>query len=168
MGRFISGDPLGLAAGTNFYAYVDGNPINYNDPNGEWVNVAIGAAIGGLVDLGYQLWKYHGHIGCVNFWEVGEWAIAGGLAGALVPEGLVTRGGLQTVTHWGPQGMQGLRAGDWVMTGGNSIRNWIFSGTPLMYSFDNAITQEVSADSLSYPSGWEWIKGLVGQRVYNP
>jgi RHS repeat-associated protein len=33
-GRFISEDPLGFEAGINFYAYVDNNPINANDPTG--------------------------------------------------------------------------------------------------------------------------------------
>jgi len=33
-GRFISEDPKGFAAGVNFYAYVDNNPINANDPTG--------------------------------------------------------------------------------------------------------------------------------------
>lgn len=34
-GRYISADPTGLAAGTNLYAYVGGNPLNYIDPWGE-------------------------------------------------------------------------------------------------------------------------------------
>ena len=33
-GRFISEDPLGFAAGINFYAYVSNNPVNANDPSG--------------------------------------------------------------------------------------------------------------------------------------
>ncbi|MBW9103086.1 RHS repeat domain-containing protein [Paraburkholderia phenoliruptrix] len=35
-GRFISGDPTGWASGqTNAYAYVNGNPVRFNDPTGE-------------------------------------------------------------------------------------------------------------------------------------
>ena len=34
LGRFISRDPLGLQAGINPYAYVNNNPVNFNDPDG--------------------------------------------------------------------------------------------------------------------------------------
>jgi RHS repeat-associated protein len=34
MGRFISEDPLGLAAGPNGYAYVGGDPVGHRDPSG--------------------------------------------------------------------------------------------------------------------------------------
>ncbi|MEW6428017.1 MAG: RHS repeat-associated core domain-containing protein [Thermodesulfobacteriota bacterium] len=34
IGRFISEDPKGFEAGVNFYAYVQNNPVNFNDPMG--------------------------------------------------------------------------------------------------------------------------------------
>lgn len=53
-GRFISEDPLELGGGTNFYAYVGGNPISYRDPLGMWSVTAGGyAGVGTEVTVGY-------------------------------------------------------------------------------------------------------------------
>ncbi|MEW6401336.1 MAG: DUF5675 family protein [Chloroflexota bacterium] len=41
IGRFITEDPKGFEAGVNFYAYVNNNPINANDPRGLDVVVTI-------------------------------------------------------------------------------------------------------------------------------
>jgi hypothetical protein len=35
LGRFVSEDPLGLAAGINPYAYTGNDPVNFRDPTGE-------------------------------------------------------------------------------------------------------------------------------------
>lgn len=49
IGRFISEDPLGFAAGdVNFYAYVGNNPINFNDPSGQILLNGAGAAAGAV------------------------------------------------------------------------------------------------------------------------
>jgi RHS repeat-associated protein len=54
IGRFISEDPLGFAAGdVNFYAYVGNNPVNANDPSGKvaetvWDAFNISLGVGSL------------------------------------------------------------------------------------------------------------------------
>ncbi|QSB16681.1 hypothetical protein JQS43_10590 [Natronosporangium hydrolyticum] len=46
LGRFISEDPLGFAAGdTNLYAYVFNDPINHTDPHGLQAAAGIGACL---------------------------------------------------------------------------------------------------------------------------
>jgi len=35
----------------NRYAYCNNNPLKYTDPSGQWVNLVIGAAIGGVMNL---------------------------------------------------------------------------------------------------------------------
>ena len=73
LARFISEDPIRLAAGTNFYAYVRGNPISYVDPLGAFcisgtaINAISGAAGGvvggalpGLITLN-PIWQSEAH-----------------------------------------------------------------------------------------------------------
>ena len=53
LGRFLQTDPIGIADDLNLYAYVGNNPINANDPNGEFANVLIGGGtsvlLGGVI-----------------------------------------------------------------------------------------------------------------------
>ena len=51
-GRFISEDPLGFEAGINFYAYVNNNPVNFNDPSGLEGIVGINFGGGGVSNGG--------------------------------------------------------------------------------------------------------------------
>jgi len=41
LGRFLTQDPKGLAAGVNFYAYANNNPINANDPYGLYPAIVV-------------------------------------------------------------------------------------------------------------------------------
>jgi len=63
----------------------------------------------------------------------------------------------------------------WVMTGKAGLRNWAFSGMFKRgiqkipgYGLKEGVTKTVSNTALKYPSGWEWVKGLLGQRIYKP
>ena len=83
-GRFLSEDPAGLGGGgANFYRYVGDNPINPSDPSGRcpW---CIGAGIGFLGDLAWQLYRNGGNFSCINGWELaGATALGAGVGWAL-------------------------------------------------------------------------------------
>jgi len=101
---------------------------------------------------------------------LGQFAFGTATAAFALPQGLA-RGGMQTVTHWGPQGMSGLRSGDWVMTGGGNVRNWAMSGSPGRYGMGNSITRPVPTSSLKpvpRSEPFSSVKNFIGQRVYSP
>jgi hypothetical protein len=83
------------------------------------------------------------------------------LAGAGSFGGAYTFGKTVTVTRWGGEGM-------WYMVGGKSTSRWWLSGTRFRYPYSSAVTSQVPVGRLAYPSGWEWIKGLIGQRTMRP
>jgi RHS repeat-associated protein len=55
--RWLSRDPIGEAGGLNLYTYVNGNPISYVDPKGEFAGrlglalAVIGGVVNGAIDL---------------------------------------------------------------------------------------------------------------------
>jgi RHS repeat-associated protein len=57
LGRFVAEDPIGLAGGTNLYAYANNNPVLYVDPNGEsWVTAA---GIIAAIAIAYAGWEFY-------------------------------------------------------------------------------------------------------------
>jgi hypothetical protein len=73
--------------------------------------------------------------------------------------------GSQVVTQWTTAGQLGANT-RWVMTGGNSYRNYVMAGGPqLQASYSQSVTATVSGSSLRWPSGGEWFKGFLGQRI---
>ncbi|MCP4986322.1 MAG: hypothetical protein GY928_09765, partial [Colwellia sp.] len=80
LGRFINGDPIGFRGGdVNFYVYVQNNPVNFIDPEGEfaWFTAAIGVFVGAAISAG-QAW-----LNCGEGWDIVKAAGIGALAGSV-------------------------------------------------------------------------------------
>ena len=83
-GKFISLDPIGFKAGdSNLYRYVGNTPTTTTDPSGKVANFVVGAAVGGAVDLGFQLLVNRGDISKVDWLSVGMSTISGAAGGAI-------------------------------------------------------------------------------------
>ena len=50
--KFISPDPLGFAGGDNLYAYANGNPLEWHDPDGRTPVNLVAGGIGALIGAG--------------------------------------------------------------------------------------------------------------------
>jgi hypothetical protein len=97
-----------------------------------------------------------------SFQELGTSAILGGVGGGFLLRPYTAPN--QMVTSWAPKGATAdLQPGRWVMTGQATPRNLKLTGTD--YPLSNSISQEIPSSQLAYPSGWESVKGLIGQRI---
>lgn len=75
LGRWFTPDPAEQFA--NPYLAMGNNPVVYVDPDGEWVHLAIGAVIGGTLNLLTNLDNIN------NFWDSAKYFGVGAAAGAL-------------------------------------------------------------------------------------
>ena len=90
IGRFLSIDPVtfmdsGHPGSFNRYAYTFNDPINHNDPDGEFaflVTAAIGAAAGAAIETGFQLYRNGGDFKSLDGGAIRNAAIVGGVVGA--------------------------------------------------------------------------------------
>lgn len=82
LGRFLSPDPFVqapyLSQNYNRYSYALNNPLRYTDPDGEFLHIIIGAAIGGVVNWAIHGFKFNAK--GLGYFAVG--AAAGGLTAA--------------------------------------------------------------------------------------
>jgi len=82
LGRFMSEDPIGLAGGSNVYAYAEGCPLLRSDSSGLWFGIddAIFAGGGALIGMAG---KFVANVvtGSSHHWEDYAGAAAGGAAG---------------------------------------------------------------------------------------
>ncbi|MEU6426623.1 RHS repeat-associated core domain-containing protein [Microbispora sp. NPDC046973] len=82
--RFISEDPIGVAGGTNLYAYAANSPTNYTDPTGN-NPMLVGCLVGGLTDgaIDYLSQRLSGRKVDWGLSGVGGAALSGCLLGGL-------------------------------------------------------------------------------------
>jgi len=131
-----------------------------------WIDFAIGfgdAASAGITihirdqwgvgspDYTSESYRYGSYGGNANLLAIG----GGWLAG------VARLGAVTTVTRWGG-------SGSWYMVGPRSTSSWYLSGQRWRHSYQSSTTLQVKSSRLSYPSGWEWIKGTWGQRILIP
>jgi RHS repeat-associated protein len=87
VGRFISTDPIGFEAGdSNLYRYVNNSPTLATDPTGEWINIAVGAVVGGLIGFGISTARQFAKISDGGSFDINEvlTATAFGVVGGAV------------------------------------------------------------------------------------
>jgi RHS repeat-associated protein len=88
-GRFLSPDPYvqapDFSQNFNRYSYALNNPLRYTDPDGEFWNLIIGAAIGGVTNVAFNWNKIDNFWQGLGYFGIGAVAgLAGGYAGTAV------------------------------------------------------------------------------------
>lgn len=148
VGRFLSPDPYvqapDFSQNFNRYSYALNNPLRFTDPNGEFIHIIIGAAIGGAVNLIYKAAS-----GQIHNWQDG--LVAFGIGAAAGAIGAATGGAAFIAAGGGAAGAGGIMAG---MAGGvfgymgsapiQNIGNHLYFGDPLMSTGDYAMGLAVS------------------------
>ena len=88
LGRFLSRDPLGYAAGANLYLYAGGNPAVHTDPDGEFV-FALAALALAAAAVYAGAWYLEAHTTPGSGWNRAARFTEGVVEGAAVAAGVV-------------------------------------------------------------------------------
>jgi len=175
VGRFLQQDPwLGdiyQPLTLNAYGYCVNDPIRWVDPSGDLplIAVAIGVVLGvGVVAVG-DYYLDEGNDLDWPWWAYAAGGVTGGLLGLLL--GIWSGVGAATVTvcRFG----SAITPGSWVQIGAPSVGTWIRSGMAQYVSYGVYragvyVMENVPKSALRWPPGWEFWKGLLGQRIYLP
>ena len=170
LGRWTTQDPADQFQNMTSYGYMANNPLMYTDPDGQWVHIAIGAAIGGVVNLGMKAWQGKIHSfkdGAVAF---GIGALAGGLGAATGGAAFVAAGG-------GAAGAGGFLAGAAGGVAGSAISSPIQGLGNAAYFGDPYRAKDFGRDVLigglaggvinGAIAGFSKTSGGVGRNVWN-
>jgi RHS repeat-associated protein len=80
-GRYTQADPLRFVDGPSMYAYAGNSPYMNTDREGRFWWMVGGAAFGGGLDLGLQLYNNGGRFECVEWGSVAQSAVLGAFGG---------------------------------------------------------------------------------------
>ena len=139
VGRFLSEDPIGFAAGdTNLSRYVGNSPINFTDSSGLFVANLVGAGVGASTDLGLQLLTNSGKLSQVNWTSVAVSAASGSLG-----VGLASKAGSLTTSIAGRIALNA--AGGAVIGAGDRLVRNALDGNCLG---DNVLTSALAGGAL--------------------
>ena len=136
LGMFLSPDNYvqapDMAQNFNRYSYCFNNPLMYTDPDGEWIHIVIGAAIGGVINLGIKAFQGKIHSWGDGFTAFGIGAVAGGVGAATGGAAFAAMGGAAGGAGGFLAGAAGGMVGSAASMPIQSIGNSMYFGDPMM------------------------------------